>query len=247
MKKGFTLAEVLITLGIIGIVAAMTLPTLVNNYKKKTLHTQFLKAYSDMNNAAKLFEVHEGQTVQEFSKNNTDRNSQYDSTSTLKRYLQYFKGTRNISTVRISGTNYSRYLGYTPKALSGWYDASGHQPCDESIATEEISGRIYTMDNDLTGSLSSVKIGPKICVDINGRKGPNIYGYDWFVFAFTENNLVTPYIGNSWSSYGPKLENPETYCNYSQSDAMTYTCAHFALQDVSPEDPSKKYWTDFLK
>ena len=38
MKKsfGFTLAEVLITLGIIGVVAAMTLPTLIQNYQKKT-------------------------------------------------------------------------------------------------------------------------------------------------------------------------------------------------------------------
>ena len=31
MKKAFTLAEVLITLGIIGVVAALTIPTLVNN------------------------------------------------------------------------------------------------------------------------------------------------------------------------------------------------------------------------
>ena len=33
LKKAFTLAEVLITLGIIGVVAAMTLPTVVNKYK----------------------------------------------------------------------------------------------------------------------------------------------------------------------------------------------------------------------
>ena len=32
---GFTLAEVLITLGIIGVVAAMTLPSVIHNYKKK--------------------------------------------------------------------------------------------------------------------------------------------------------------------------------------------------------------------
>ena len=32
-KNGFTLAETLITLGIIGIVAAMTIPTLINGYK----------------------------------------------------------------------------------------------------------------------------------------------------------------------------------------------------------------------
>jgi len=39
MKKGFTLAEVLITLGIIGVVAAMTIPTLVANYQQKSMDT----------------------------------------------------------------------------------------------------------------------------------------------------------------------------------------------------------------
>lgn len=42
-KSAFTLAEVLITLGIIGVVAAMTLPTLVNDKQNKELQTQFKK------------------------------------------------------------------------------------------------------------------------------------------------------------------------------------------------------------
>lgn len=45
-KYAFTLAEVLITLGIIGIVAAMTLPTLVQNHKNAELQTGLKKAYS---------------------------------------------------------------------------------------------------------------------------------------------------------------------------------------------------------
>lgn len=44
MKKfGFTLAEVLITLGIIGVVAAMTMPTLVSKYRQRALETAFKK------------------------------------------------------------------------------------------------------------------------------------------------------------------------------------------------------------
>ncbi len=43
---GFTLAEVLITLGIIGVVAAITIPNLITTYKAKQLHSQFLKNYS---------------------------------------------------------------------------------------------------------------------------------------------------------------------------------------------------------
>lgn len=34
MKKAFTMPEVLITLGIIGIVAAITLPALIGKYQK---------------------------------------------------------------------------------------------------------------------------------------------------------------------------------------------------------------------
>ena len=45
-KVAFTLAEVLITLGIIGIVASMTLPTIINNYRVKVLEHQFRKADS---------------------------------------------------------------------------------------------------------------------------------------------------------------------------------------------------------
>ena len=43
MKKAFTLAEVLIVLGVVGIIAAMTLPSLITNYKVKVLKTQFKK------------------------------------------------------------------------------------------------------------------------------------------------------------------------------------------------------------
>lgn len=46
VRFGFSLAEVLITLGIIGVVAAMTIPTLMVNYKAHQLHSQFLKSYS---------------------------------------------------------------------------------------------------------------------------------------------------------------------------------------------------------
>lgn len=43
VQVGFTLAEVLITLGIIGVVAAMTIPTLMTNYQKKSTATQLKK------------------------------------------------------------------------------------------------------------------------------------------------------------------------------------------------------------
>lgn len=51
LKQAFTLAEVLITLGIIGIVAAMTVPTLIANIQRKNYTTKLKKFYSTMNQA----------------------------------------------------------------------------------------------------------------------------------------------------------------------------------------------------
>ena len=50
-KKGFTLAEVLITLGIIGVVAALTLPPVISHHNKKVVETRLAKFYSVMNQA----------------------------------------------------------------------------------------------------------------------------------------------------------------------------------------------------
>ena len=51
---GFTLAEVLITLGIIGVVAAMTIPTLINNYKEKVIVYKLPEIYSILDQAYKM-------------------------------------------------------------------------------------------------------------------------------------------------------------------------------------------------
>ena len=53
-RTAFTLAEVLITLGIIGIVAALTLPTLISRYQEKVFITRLEKTYSILVSAYKL-------------------------------------------------------------------------------------------------------------------------------------------------------------------------------------------------
>lgn len=57
------MAEVLVTLGIIGIVAAMTLPTIVQNYQKMVLKNQFKKSYANFFNAVKLAQAKIGSPV----------------------------------------------------------------------------------------------------------------------------------------------------------------------------------------
>ena len=61
MKKGFTLAEVLITLGIIGVVAAMTIPTLVSKSQQRQHVVAWRKAYAEIYHALRLMQADEAQ------------------------------------------------------------------------------------------------------------------------------------------------------------------------------------------
>ncbi|MBQ8458664.1 type II secretion system protein [bacterium] len=58
--KGFTLAEVLITLGIIGVVAALTIPTLIANTNANKFRSQFKKTVSTISNAARMSQAQYG-------------------------------------------------------------------------------------------------------------------------------------------------------------------------------------------
>lgn len=60
MKSGFTLAEVLITLGIIGIVAALTMPALIVHHRKSVAETRLKKFYTNINQAIILSEAENG-------------------------------------------------------------------------------------------------------------------------------------------------------------------------------------------
>ncbi len=62
-RIAFTLAEVLITLGIIGVVAALTMPVLTANYRKQVVITRMQKFYSSINQALKLSEVENGEAT----------------------------------------------------------------------------------------------------------------------------------------------------------------------------------------
>ncbi|MEE3349898.1 MAG: type II secretion system protein [Candidatus Gastranaerophilaceae bacterium] len=68
--RAFTLAEVLITLGIIGVVAAMTLPTLITNYKEKQTVSQLKKVYSALSQAWLMMENDYG-SIDEWGLTNT--------------------------------------------------------------------------------------------------------------------------------------------------------------------------------
>ena len=88
MKKAFTLAEVLITLGIIGIVAAMTLPTLIQNYRKDVLSTRIAKFASIYQQAVRMAEAEHGEM--QYWEKLTETGGNEIITNTGETYLKHY-------------------------------------------------------------------------------------------------------------------------------------------------------------
>ncbi len=79
MKRGFTLAEVLITLGIIGVVASLTLPVVINTYQKKEVPLRLKKMYNTLLNAIELAELENGSSEFWVFENTTQSKDFYNS------------------------------------------------------------------------------------------------------------------------------------------------------------------------
>lgn len=92
-SNAFTLAEVLITLGIIGIVAAMTIPTLIAKQRKSVVEVSLKKFYSNINQAVMLSEIDNGdkKTWSDLSDSPTFAERKLWFNTYLEKYLSYLK------------------------------------------------------------------------------------------------------------------------------------------------------------
>lgn len=245
-KRAFTLAEVLITLGIIGVVSAMTLPTLMNKTQNKELHAQFQKVYSELNQVAMKFKVDEEIAAPEYCR-------RYGKTKFIERISKYFKNVKIVDdTYYDSKDEEGNALStkYTIHTMNG--TAQRISLCDMDGFRAEIGGRIFSF-NDTPNAGEN---GPNICVDINGQKGPNKYGYDFFIFIFTTDGFVIP-IGQEHKNNPTYVAggdnnalnfwNPPEYCTASRNaQGWQAACSYWALKNEHPLFDGKDYWNDFL-
>jgi len=89
-RVAFTLAEVLITLAVIGVVAAMTIPTLIQKHNEKATVVHLKKTYSMLGQALKLTEPQFG-NISEWSNSENLKNIADDWYNILKRYIKVIK------------------------------------------------------------------------------------------------------------------------------------------------------------
>ena len=95
IKEAFTLTEVLISLTIIGVVAAITLPSLVNSYHDKMYRSALKKEFSVISNAFNLAKKYEYNDYEEWSHKDGNVNSIYENYLYIKKYLYVLRDCKD--------------------------------------------------------------------------------------------------------------------------------------------------------
>lgn len=206
-NNAFTLAEVLITLGIIGVVAAMTLPAIIQKQQKIEAVTRLKRAYSLLNQALQ-------RTV-------ADRGDVRDWPETIPSDIlikDYLAPSLKVLKIYPPAENWNKAMCYDGRSVT---TSSG-------VRTQYVwLDNVYISSPFKTNKTSSMKIADEICigvndfsygersdifVDINGNaKGPNKAGHDLFFFVFS-GNTIKP-LGWDWSDADIDSASKQNACN----------------------------------
>ena len=220
MKRAFTLAEVLITLGIIGVVAALVLPNAINGYKRKQLEVQFKKTASLIDQAILNTKTEMGiddfkDIISSNQNNKTALDAEFiEINEVFEKQFKYVKKSHNIDSGKVQ---HQEFFGQNRIYCNHFEPAS--------ISREAFY--YYTLPD---GSIiSSIDYSPSlkeihIAVDINGVKGPNRRGYDIFLY------------GSNWAC-DPLMQATDNLVG----------CWSLALKNVNPVNKSYSYWDSLYR
>ena len=174
----FTLAEVLITLGVIGVVAAITMPTLVQNYQKQATVNQLKKAYSEF---AQIIQKNEN----EFGLLETWNFENYETALERNTYFADYYLFPHIKTIKKC----------VPTSNECWADnivnVSGNERTTTYVSNSQESAISFITPSGQSVFfwLHGTGTGMWYWVDLNGKdKGPNKIGHDIFAFIVNWGN-----------------------------------------------------------
>ena len=234
-KSAFTLAEVLITLGIIGVVAALTIPSIVAHYKKQEVTTK-LKTVESLFTQMLNFSIAENGDPQ-----NWDLGASYG--------VDAGSGNAEKTLIRITEKYFlpylktSNYYGYISLKDAGYpvhYKADGSlqkwnlESSDAKYCIIELANGMTTfLRMDYSNEYTMVDL--IIYVDINGKKAPNIWGRDTFEADIDVRKGKFYWQGAQYRYEREKLKN---FC----ADKYAYVCGALIWLDgyeIKPDYPIK--------
>lgn len=187
---GFTLAEILITLGIIGVVASITVPILTTAYVNAQKSAGIRKALSTMANAYTMAKLDSGGDFNCTYLKDASGNVDGTLTQTSGCIILWQALKTELKAVKTCDYNASaNYFGecFPPDGIDDSSLSGGCQGFNKS--KQQIANSMVLSDGTYLYPYGSYGF-PLFAYDINGFKGPNKYGSDVFAFMILENKML---------------------------------------------------------
>lgn len=179
IKHGFTLAEVLITLGIIGVVAAMTIPTLMNNIQDNEFHTAIKKIYSNFSNATEKMSYDNSGAIWD----NSSADYATLSKNMAEAYGNYFSFIKEDLTENLRTTDIYNYKSST---LATATNSGGLKY--GAILKDGTYVRFYSNQSCSQQVGNILNYCGNMIVDVNGTKPPNMAGRDAYALIVQKDS-----------------------------------------------------------
>lgn len=195
-KQGFTLAETLITLGIIGVVAAISIPALMNKTNNAELKAQYKKVYSDLTQATMdIISENGGTLVGAFSSSTNMKN-------TYKEHLSVAKDCEEGASEGICWHTFGTYKSFN--GVDAVNSDQSKRPAlvlnnGALVSFQRSESPIYLGDDNCTATCGSTLRCGWLLIDVNGFKKPNIVGKDIFAINILKTGLTHGGSGDSTS------------------------------------------------
>lgn len=195
MKKAFTLAEVLITLGIIGIVAAMTLPAVIQKNTEKETVTKLKKFNSTMNQAFMMAKNEHGE-IENWGLSTAGMSEEpsedelINHNATRNKFLQIM--TKYLKVTRICKQGENECKKYTRYSLDGtiFQTFAPMIILNDGMSIVGINVTSGSCSSNFGTSSQLQHVCGEIFVDLNGPKPPNKTGKDVFLFYYTKYGFI---------------------------------------------------------
>lgn len=219
-RNGYTIAEAIITMGIVGIVAALVIPAFVASYRKQAYASSLSKAVANLENALTTTIMRDG--ANDLFSTKAWKGTSEDFAKNLN--LAFEKAVITQKTITPDESEESE--GSEEEGSSGEGETPDETPVTETIHEITLKNgvvyqiKVQTSDDDAKTEVDVSKSGTNLMskagsltIDVNGNAKPNTIGRDQFEYIIGADGHLYPLYSRDWAVYsGETYKSPETKC-----------------------------------
>lgn len=193
--KGFTLSEVLLVLSVIGVVAALTIPNLIQKVSNDQYASKLKKEYSVLSQAYNMIITDAGGSIMNDPTFNSATGDHQTDSNAMNKFAAKLNIIKNCGSD--AGCWYDsalKYLGGTTSLTNNietyWAAKYGKAVlADGTSIVININGNSCTLNAGAAGTPLTNSVCGVLNIDLNGSAGPNTMGRDYFEFYLTQTGI----------------------------------------------------------